>query len=53
MFILYPTDSYSRQLCPTASPRFLHLPNPTWTTLPAGQTDQFEQEEGGDTCGQS
>lgn len=49
----HPTDSYSRQFCPASRAPFLHLPNPTCAALPAGQTYQFEQEEGGDTCGQS
>lgn len=42
------TDGHSRQLRSDTRAPFLHLSHPTRAALPAGQTHQPEQEEGGD-----
>lgn len=47
------TDGNSRHFCPDPRAQVLHLPDPACIALPAGQTNQPEQEEAGDPCGQS
>lgn len=53
VWLFHPTDGHSRQLRPLPRALFLHFPHPACAALPAGQTHQLEQEEGGDSCGQS
>lgn len=51
--VLYSTDGHSWQLRSSPRTSFLHLPNPPFPALPAGQTHQSEQEKSGDSCCQS
>lgn len=47
------SDGDSRQLRPPPGASLPHLSDPSCSALPAGQTDQPEQEEGGDSSDQS